>query len=130
MYKDQFGYYIPHSDEAKKEAIRKKQICELYFLSDEDFEEGDIVLEIERNRIVKVLKSDINEEGIWDLFVETPNKVQYYPVNVPKKILATTNNFFLEENKYLLISSKLIKLFIDNQDLFLEELKKEVFPNT
>lgn len=85
MYKDQFGYYILHSDEAKKEAIRKKQICELYFLSDEDFEEGDIVLEIERNRIVKVLKSDINEEGIWDLFVETPNKVQYYPVNVPKK---------------------------------------------
>lgn len=37
---------------------------------------------------------------------------------------------FFRENKIFQISSTLIKLFVDNQDLFLEELKKEVFPNT
>lgn len=127
LCKDGYGYYIPTSDESKKEAIKSKEIYELYLISDEDLKEGDIVLEIERNRVAKVLNSNINEEGNWDLLLETLDKVQYYPINLPRKIIATTDNSYLEENKYISISDlKSIRMFIDNKNLFIEELKKKV----
>lgn len=69
-----------------KECIYKH----LYILSDDEIKEGDYVFEVERRRIGKVSKSEINEKGIWDLEIKT-EKYEYYPVNIPKKIIASTD---------------------------------------
>lgn len=69
-----------------KECIYKH----LYILSDDEIKEGDYVFEVERRRIGKVSKSEINEKGIWDLKIKT-EKYEYYPVNIPKKIIASTD---------------------------------------
>lgn len=91
--KDKYGYYLPVSDESRREAIKKGEVYELYVVSNQDIKEGDTVIEIEKSRICKVLKSEINENQEWDLFLKViDNNLEYYPINIPRKIVCTTDS--------------------------------------
>lgn len=90
--------FIPVFDSLNyKECIYKH----LYILSDDEIKEGDYVFEVERRRMGKVSKSEIDEKGIWNLKIET-EKYEYHPVNIPKKIIASTDFslgvLYLDEN--------------------------------
>lgn len=90
--------FIPVFDSLNyKECIYKH----LYILSDDEIKEGDYAFEIERRRLGRILKSEINKEGIWDLKIET-EEYEYYPVNIPKKVIASTDIslgvLYLDEN--------------------------------
>lgn len=93
LCEDKNGLYLPISDSSKREALENNNVIykHLYILSNDEIKEEDIVLETERNRIGKVVKSEIDENGIWECKIKTED-LEYYPVNLPRKIIASTDN--------------------------------------
>ena len=63
----------------------------LYVLSDDEIKKGDWVLEVNRGRVGKVIRSEVRNNGCWECKIKT-GECEYYPVNIVKKIVASTDS--------------------------------------
>lgn len=63
----------------------------LYVLSDDEIKKGDWVLEVNRGRVGKVIRSEVRDDGCWECKIKT-GECEYYPVNIVKKIIASTDS--------------------------------------
>lgn len=113
LCEDKEGYYIPCSDEAKREAIKNKEVRELYILSsDPILRKEDYTIERVNNVINKCIFESWKEDQLYKKVIATTDNQL---IGVPKLSSATIRDFVLYNIKD---SFKLRVTFYKNELIF------------